>query len=154
VHDQHGPALLFTQIGSSKNVAFVSEREEISMLYRLAVLSDGKWKWIGKILSSDEEVEAAIEKILQHYAKDQVLLCEGSTPEELNSMLRDLNKELEEQKQSYHFKRKLNERREHMEASTAPPYDEPYTFTFPCNQKEFLKWLELFVLRRAGKLES
>ena len=124
------------------------------MLYRLAVMSDGKWKWTSKILSGDEEVEAAIEKILQHYSRDQVLLCEGSTSEELNSMLRDLNKELEEQRQSRHFKRKLDERREQLEMSFAPGYDEPYTFTFPCNQKEFLKWLELFVLRRAGKLES
>lgn len=124
------------------------------MLYRLAVMSDGKWKWTSKILSSDEEVEAAIEKILQHYSKDQVLLCEGSTSEELNSVLRDLNKELEEKRQSHHFRRKLNERREQLEAATTAPYDEPYIFTFPCNQKEFLQWLELFVLRRAGKLES
>src|SRR5690242_4406978 len=91
LHNQHQHALLFTQNVSSKSVAFVSEREEISMLYRLAVMSDGKWKWTSKILSSDEEVEAAIEKILQYYSKDQVLLCEGSNSEELNTMLRELN---------------------------------------------------------------
>jgi hypothetical protein len=107
------------------------------MVYRIAVMSDGKWKWSSKVLSSEEEVEAAINKILQHYPEDQVLLCEGSTPVELNTLLR-----------------KLNERRAQLEASDAPAFEEPYVFTFPTNQREFIKWLELFIRRREGKLES
>jgi len=124
------------------------------MVYRIAVMSDGKWKWSSKVLSSEEEVEAAINKFLQHYPEDQVLLCEGSTPVELNTLLRDLNKELDDQKLSQHYSRKLNERRAQLESSDAPAYDAPYVFTFPTNQRELIKWLELFIRRREGKLES
>ena len=139
-------------------VAFRVEQPGVPSELRIAE-ARAIWRWRSTILTSPHALFTLL-KIYQSVPKEHIRIFFSTSEEDMEKMLLRQNRGLISSSltaEQLLVNKKINMievRRLEMELSTAPGYDEPYTFSLPESPKEWSIWLKLMSKVQSGELES